>query len=135
MDEKMGMHFKRILNLRLQQVLPGLFDGSPGNDAVSSKGPMDEADLASEGYEKEMSFRMRQHHNRAAREILKALDRLREGEFGYCEECGGRIGLERLEAHPTASVCIECKRELEAATRRTIAWKASGPMVLRTGTY
>ncbi|MHC1728215.1 MAG: TraR/DksA family transcriptional regulator [Syntrophobacteraceae bacterium] len=133
MDEKMEMHFKRILTARLQQILPGPRDGFLVRDAMSVRGPMDEADLACAGYEKEMAFRMRQHNNRALREIMKALERIRAGEFGYCEECGGKIGLERLKAHPTASVCIDCKRELEEAKRRTFAWKVSGSILLQTG--
>lgn len=41
--------------------------------------------------------------------IDAALNSIEKGEYGYCEDCGGEIGLRRLEARPTATKCIECK--------------------------
>ena len=42
--------------------------------------------------------------------IIAALQRLEEGEFGWCAECGGEIGEARLDINPTAHLCIECAR-------------------------
>jgi DnaK suppressor protein len=42
-----------------------------------------------------------------------ALDRIRKGCFGICEECGEDIDIRRLEIHPTTSFCIQCQEELE----------------------
>ena len=44
-----------------------------------------------------------------SRHVDKALDRLNLDEYGYCETCGVEIGLRRLEARPTAELCIDCK--------------------------
>src|SRR5690606_17688580 len=43
------------------------------------------------------------------RKIEQAIAQLDEGEYGYCESCGAEIGLRRLEARPTATLCIDCK--------------------------
>ena len=51
----------------------------------------------------------------------RALGRLASDDYGYCEGCGGEIGLRRLEARPTAELCIDCKHleeEKEKARRR-----------------
>ncbi len=46
-------------------------------------------------------------------EIQYAFLRMEEGSYGYCEDCGQTIRLERLEALPTASTCIECQKKNE----------------------
>jgi DnaK suppressor protein len=45
--------------------------------------------------------------------IEKALGRMREGSYGSCEECGGDIRLERLQAVPFVATCIRCQRKSE----------------------
>jgi len=45
--------------------------------------------------------------------IWAAIERLQQGRFGYCEECGEEISLERLNAVPMASYCIECQSRSE----------------------
>ena len=37
------------------------------------------------------------------------LVKLNNDEFGYCEQCGEEIGIKRLEARPTADLCVDCK--------------------------
>ena len=43
------------------------------------------------------------------KKINEAMDCIDEDDFGYCEECGIEIGVRRLEARPTATLCIDCK--------------------------
>jgi len=47
-----------------------------------------------------------------------ALDRIAQGRFGRCEECGGAIGRQRLLALPAARFCIECTAKLRVAQAR-----------------
>lgn len=54
------------------------------------------------------------NHVREVREIELALNRVRDGSYGICEDCGEDIALERLEAYPTATRCIQCQRKHEA---------------------
>lgn len=44
------------------------------------------------------------------RDVVAALDRIDAGTFGTCERCGNQIPDERLEARPTASLCVSCKQ-------------------------
>ena len=43
------------------------------------------------------------------KKINEALDRIEDGDYGYCEKCGEEVGVSRLEARPTAELCIDCK--------------------------
>jgi|BEDMetMinimDraft_2_1075160.scaffolds.fasta_scaffold03125_3 DnaK suppressor protein len=47
-------------------------------------------------------------------EVEKALNRIKEGTYGYCEKCGAFIGEERLMAIPHASLCLTCKTKEES---------------------
>lgn len=47
------------------------------------------------------------------RELDAALQRIREDTYGVCQNCGRDIQVERLEAYPTAALCIDCQQELE----------------------
>lgn len=50
-----------------------------------------------------------------SRALAEALERVREGTYGLCRECGGRIPRRRLEAVPTATLCVTCQEQREAA--------------------
>ncbi|MCG8315012.1 MAG: TraR/DksA C4-type zinc finger protein, partial [Pseudomonadales bacterium] len=43
------------------------------------------------------------------RKIDKTLDRIEKDDYGWCDSCGIEIGIRRLEARPTATLCIDCK--------------------------
>lgn len=51
--------------------------------------------------------------------IEKALARINQGEYGYCEKCGAEIGLLRLQVRPTATLCIDCKAIDEIREKQT----------------
>jgi len=59
------------------------------------------------------------------KKIKKALDRIRYGVYGLCEDCGAEIGFGRLKARPTAELCIVCKEENEMTEFNTIFAKKS----------
>jgi DnaK suppressor protein len=56
---------------------------------------------------------LEERDQRLLQEIEGALDRLDAGEYGECERCGEQIGAARLKALPTATLCIECAKEME----------------------
>ena len=118
MDQNTLETFNGILVAQLQQLKPGVRDQLSAVDTKGSIDPMDDADLACERSQKEYYLTMRQHNSRSVREILDALQRLVAGLYGICDECGTPIDLERLKAQPTASVCIACKKELEAEAKK-----------------
>ncbi|MGZ3688055.1 MAG: TraR/DksA family transcriptional regulator [Bdellovibrionota bacterium] len=74
---------------------------------------LDEADLTSTELEQSMRMRLRNREALFLKKIDEALDRIKEGTFGECEACSEEIELRRLEARPTATMCVTCKEEEE----------------------
>lgn len=73
----------------------------------------DSADQAVFSYQKEFLFtRSTRDHGQLAL-VKNALERLNEGSFGECVQCGTQIGAKRLEALPWTPYCIECQEKLE----------------------
>ena len=80
---------------------------------VSQDDLADEADLTSSEMEASMRMRLRNREALFAKKIDEALVRIEAGCFGECEDCGEDIELKRLEARPTATLCVACKEESE----------------------
>ena len=60
----------------------------------------------------------RDRYRKLIRKIDKALNRIEEGEYGYCEETGEEIGIERLEARPIATLCLDAQERWELRQRQ-----------------
>jgi DnaK suppressor protein len=73
------------------------------------------ADHATETQDREQAFHMASREGKYLFYIEEALDRVRNGTFGVCKKCGKIIPKARLEAVPTAKMCIECKSAQERA--------------------
>ncbi len=69
----------------------------------------DPNDRATQESEFTIELRTRDRERKLIKKIDEALDLLEAGEYGYCEQCGMEIGIRRLEARPTATLCIDCK--------------------------
>lgn len=69
----------------------------------------DPNDRASQETDLSLELRSRDREHKLIKKIDEAIGRIESGEYGYCESCGVEIGLSRLEARPTATLCIECK--------------------------
>ncbi len=78
----------------------------------------DPADRASQEEEFSIELRTRDRERKLIKKIEDGLERLREDDFGYCEACGIEIGIRRLEARPTATLCIDCKTLSEIKERQ-----------------
>ena len=74
---------------------------------------LDDADLTTTELETSMRMRLRERERLYAKKIDEALARIAEGSFGACGDCGDDIELKRLEARPTATLCVTCKEESE----------------------
>jgi DnaK suppressor protein len=81
--------------------------------ALGTDGTQDMADEASNTYARQMLLGMSERERAMLREIDAALDRLDEGTFGICEECGDPIGEARLKVVPHATLCVDCKAARE----------------------
>lgn len=73
----------------------------------------DQTDEASINTEKSKEIRFRNRELFLLRKIDQALDRIKRGTYGICEDCGDEISFERLLARPMAELCICCKEESE----------------------
>ncbi|MEJ2142355.1 MAG: RNA polymerase-binding protein DksA [Gammaproteobacteria bacterium] len=69
----------------------------------------DPNDRASQESEFAMELRTRDRERKLIKKIEESINMLDSGDYGYCEQCGVEIGIRRLEARPTANLCIDCK--------------------------
>lgn len=89
--------------------------------SVNSDDRYDEVDQATTDIEQSMRMRLRNRELLYIRKIEDALKRIADGTFGECETCGEDIELRRLEARPTATLCVACKEEEERSEVLTAA--------------
>ena len=73
----------------------------------------DEMDLASSEYLQSFTFRLRGREKVFLDKIQKALEKIDDGSFGTCDDCGEKISIKRLEARPETTLCIRCKEDQE----------------------
>lgn len=71
------------------------------------------ADVAAPMYTRELDMSLEGNARRMIEKIDRALEKLEEGTYGVCDNCGQPIGEGRLEVAPHATLCIECSRKLE----------------------
>lgn len=73
----------------------------------------DPADRATAESDRAFTLRIRDRERRLIRKIQAALQRIDDGSYGVCEECGDDIGVARLKARPVTRLCINCKSKQE----------------------
>lgn len=78
----------------------------------------DPNDRATQEEEFALELRARDRERKLIKKIDEALLSLDTGDYGYCEICGVEIGIKRLEARPTATLCIDCKNLEEIKERQ-----------------
>lgn len=79
----------------------------------------DPADRASAESDRSFTLRLRDRERLLIKKIQAAIQRIEDGTFGICEECGEEISIERLKARPVTKLCINCKsRQEEIETLR-----------------
>lgn len=108
MNEKQLAHIENIL-LAWRQSLMEEVDRTVSHMKDEAANFPDPSDRASQEEEFSIELRTRDRERKLIKKIEDALERLRNDDFGYCEACGIEIGLKRLEARPTATLCIDCK--------------------------
>lgn len=80
----------------------------------------DPNDRASQESDMALELRNRDRERKLIKKIDETIAKIEAGDYGYCEACGVEIGLQRLQARPTASKCIDCKT-LEELRERQVA--------------
>lgn len=108
MDRRMRDHFTQILT-RLRRQIMEEADRTVHHMKDDIINYADPNDRASQEEEFRLELRARDRERRLLKKIEESLQLLTDNEYGYCEVCGVEIGLRRLEARPTATLCIDCK--------------------------
>ncbi|AIA55272.1 MULTISPECIES: RNA polymerase-binding protein DksA [Acidithiobacillus] len=101
-------HFRKILEDWRDELMTEV-ERTVQNMQVENVNYSDPNDRASLETDMGLELRARDRERKLIRKINQALARIDAGEYGYCESCGVEIGLRRLEARPTATLCIDCK--------------------------
>lgn len=83
------------------------------NASIAAAEPQNEDDLSSELTEKTTSMALVKNLEAKVRRIDTAMARAKNGELGYCANCGVEIPISRLKAMPFATLCVECQEDSE----------------------
>lgn len=108
MNEEQSRHFRELL-LGWKQELMEEVDRTVSHMKDEAANFPDPNDRATQESEFTMELRTRDRERKLIKKIDESLEMLDNHEYGYCEECGIEIGVKRLEARPTATLCIDCK--------------------------
>jgi DnaK suppressor protein len=101
-------HFQRLL-LAWKDELIEEVNRTVGHMQREASNFADPADRATQEEEFGLELRARDRERKLCKKIDEALKRIEVGDYGFCEACGVEIGIRRLEARPTAILCIDCK--------------------------
>ena len=116
MTEQELEHFRALISSKREELLKDLGQleerstnpnptESSGGSSYSDHMP----DLGSDSMEREKAFMFATRDEAYLTHLESALERIEEGTFGICRVCEGEISKERLEAVPTATMCVTCK--------------------------
>ncbi len=108
MGEPMRKHFTKILQKWKQELMHEV-DRTVDHMKDEAANFPDPADRASQEEEFSLELRARDRERKLIKKIDKTLQLIEDEEYGWCESCGVEIGIRRLEARPTADMCVDCK--------------------------
>lgn len=105
--------FRKLLEAKRRDIVRRAQQTLDEDMSLAADDLPDEMDLASSEYLQSFTFRLRGREKAFLEKIQTALQRIDDGSFGVCEECGGVISNKRLEARPETTLCIRCKEDQE----------------------
>ena len=108
MSEQQLEHFTAILNKWKSELMEEV-DRTVHHMQDEAATFPDPNDRATQESEFSLELRTRDRERKLIKKINESLKAIETGEYGYCETCGIEIGIRRLEARPTATLCIDCK--------------------------
>lgn len=108
MNEDQTKHFENILN-NWKNELMNEVDRTVHHMQDDASSFPDPNDRATQESEFSLELRTRDRERKLIKKIDESLKDIESGDYGYCESCGIDIGVGRLEARPTAVLCIDCK--------------------------
>lgn len=119
MSAKQLEHFRKMLT-QLKEELSQDIDRTVHTMQDEATIFADPNDRASQESDIALELRNRDRERKLIKKIDETIAKIDAGEYGYCESCGIEIGLKRLEARPTATLCIDCKT-LDEMRERQVA--------------
>ena len=108
MNSRQREHFKKVLGalkVELSQDIDRTVQAMQDDATLFA----DPNDRASQESDIALELRNRDRERKLIKKINETIARIDKDDYGYCENCGVEIGLKRLEARPTATLCIDCK--------------------------
>src|SRR5690554_1897245 len=118
MSADMLQHFKNLL-LQWKQELMEEVDRTMHHMQEDAANYADPSDRATQEEEFSLELRTRDRERKLIKKIDQTIDRIDKDDYGFCDQCGVEIGIRRLEARPTATLCIDCKTLAEIRERQT----------------
>ena len=110
------IHRERLLVLRarLRGEIAHLADAALKRDLPeTSQMPIHMAELGTDNFERELTLNFLVSEEQVLDQVEAALERIEEGRYGRCEECGRKIAQARLEAMPYVALCVRCASQQE----------------------
>lgn len=112
MDQENLDYFRKLLEKMLNDVL------RKGEETIEDMQDTmevfaDPADRATMESDRAFTLRLRDRELKLTKKIKSAMQRIEDGTFGICDECGEDIQLPRLKARPVTKLCINCKSKQE----------------------
>jgi len=108
MNDNQRAHFDKILQDWKAQLMEEV-DRTVSHMKDEAANFPDPADRATQEEEFSLELRTRDRERKLIKKIDSMIDRIDQDDYGFCDACGIDIGVKRLEARPTATLCIDCK--------------------------
>ncbi len=119
MNPKQRDHFRGILQSWKRELMEEV-DRTVHHMQDESANLPDPNDRATQEEEFSLELRARDRERKLIKKIDQTLDNIEKEDYGYCEDCGVEIGIRRLEARPTATLCIDCKSLAEIKEKQLL---------------
>jgi DnaK suppressor protein len=119
MNEKQREHFKNILRNWKAELMQEV-DRTVSHMKDEAANFPDPADRATQEEEFSLELRTRDRERKLIKKIDATMERIEQDDYGFCDACGVEIGIKRLEARPTANLCIDCKTLDEIKERQEL---------------
>ena len=117
MNEKQLAHFRQILSNWKQELMEEV-DRTVQHLQEEANNHADPADRATQEESFSLELRARDRERKLLKKINQTIDNIDEDDYGFCDACGVEIGIRRLEARPTATLCVDCKTLAELKERQ-----------------
>jgi len=120
MEPKFTERFRRRLLQAREEIIGQMRQRDVSAQEIGQNGIQDIGDESATISNRHLLMSLSENERAKLIEVDEALDRIKDGTFGICEECGEPIALKRLEVIPNARYCIQCMENLEKTSRESL---------------